>query len=253
MTTETLRDRLHAGEVVVGTFQLLNTPIAAELPGLAGCAFTILDQEHGPLSAETTLAMCSAAQQAGAAPVVRVRANEPAEIQRALDIGAAGVEIPQIASLADAQQAVHAARFAPVGGRGLSPYVRAGAYVGGPEYTAAENETRTVIVHIEGTDGVENIEAIAAVEGIDVLFLGPYDLSQSLGIPGEVEDPRVVEMMERVCAIAARESKVVGTYADTPAQARRWIDAGVQYIAVGVDATYLRRALETMVDAVEHA
>jgi len=107
-----------------------------------------------------------------------------------------------------------ASRFAPVGSRGLSQYVRAGEYIGDQNYTEAQNEHVTVIIHIEGEQGVENIDAILNVDGIDVVFLGPYDLSQSLGIPGQVQDERVESMMAMVCERAAERRLIVGTYAD---------------------------------------
>lgn len=251
MSTGALRARLAAGETTIGTFQILDSPMAAEIAGEAGLDFTILDQEHGPLTAETCVGLCAAAEAGGTAPIVRVRSNTAPEIQRALDIGAAGVEIPQVETAADAQRAVNAARYAPIGERGLSLYVRAGGYKGGDDYTTAQNEVVTVIVHIEGEAGVQNLDEIMAVEGIDVLFLGPYDLSQSLGIPGQVTDERVESLMADVCERADAADRVVGTYADTPEQARRWIDVGVQYVAVYVDAPMLLDAMRSMRRAVE--
>jgi len=128
MTDETIRDRLHDGATVVGPLQILDSPMVSEAVGLAGADIVVFDQEHGPLTAETSLAMAAAAQQGGAAPIVRVRTNDPAEIQRALDIGTAGVQVPQVETRADAERARDAARFAPLGDRGLSKYVRAGGY-----------------------------------------------------------------------------------------------------------------------------
>lgn len=245
---ERFRHRLLDGETTVGTFQILDSPMAAEIAGLAGMDFVILDQEHGPLTAETTVALCAAAERGGASPIVRVRANDAPEIQRALDVGAAGVEIPQIETEADAAHAANAARFDPIGNRGLSPYVRAGGYDGGSDYTERQNEETAVIVHIEGERGVENLDDIMTVDGIDVLFLGPYDLSQSLGIPGQVRADRVEELMSDVCERAADADVVVGTYADDVEMARRWADIGVQYVAISVDAPILRHAFEDLVD-----
>lgn len=247
----TLRERLEAGETTVGTFQIIDSPMVAEVAGLAGNDFVILDQEHGPLTAETSVGLCAAAERGGASPVVRVRENSEAEIQRALDIGASGVEIPQIETRDDAEAAANAARFDPVGARGLSPYVRAGGYKGDQAYTGRQNEDTTVIVHIEGETGVENVEEIMAVDGIDVLFLGPYDLSQSLGIPGQVRDDRVEELMSEVCDRAAEAGKIVGTYADDAEMAQQWIDVGVQYVAVYVDAPTLLDAFATTVDEID--
>jgi 4-hydroxy-2-oxoheptanedioate aldolase len=251
MPNRTLRERLLDGETTVGTFQLVDSPMVSEMAGIAGMDFVIIDQEHGPLTAETSVGLCAAAERGGAAPIVRVRENSEAEIQRALDIGAAGVEIPQIETQADAEAAVDHARFDLLGERGLSPYVRAGGYTGTDDYTDRQNEETTVIVHIEGERGVENLDEIIAVEGIDVLFLGPYDMSQSLGISGQVRDQRVEDLMQEVCDRAAGEGKVVGTYADDPEMANQWIDAGAQYVAIHVDGAILTHAFEDLVESVD--
>lgn len=250
MSEKTLRQRMLDGETVLGTFQLIDSPVTAEMAGRAGLDFTILDQEHGPLTAETSVAMCAAAERGGAAPIVRVRKNSESEIQRALDIGAAGVEVPQVETVEDATAAVEHSRFDPLGSRGLSPYVRAGGYTGSADYTERQNEATAVIVHIEGERGVENIDDILAVDGIDVIFIGPYDMSQSIGIPGQVHDERVEGLMSEVCTRAADAGKIVGTYANDPAMAQTWIDAGAQYVAVSVDGAILTHAFEDLVAAI---
>lgn len=247
MAEQSFRDRLHAGETLIGPFQMIDSAAVAEIAGLAGYDFTILDQEHGPLTAETTLGLCAAAERGGASPVVRVRANDPPEIQRALDVGADAVEIPQIESQADAEAAVAAARFDPIGERGLSPYVRAGGYKGGAEYTDRQNEHVTVIVHVEGQAGVDAYDDIVAIDGLDVVFLGPYDLSQSLGIPGQVHDDRVTDLMDDLCDRADDAGTVVGTYADDPDMANRWIEAGAQFVAIYVDAPTLLDAYRDLI------
>ena len=250
MAERTFRQRLQDGETTIGTFQILDSPMVSEIVGLSGMDFTIIDQEHGPLTAESAVAMCAAAERGGAAPIVRVRENTEGEVQRALDVGAAGVEIPQIETREDAERAVDHARFSPLGSRGLSPYTRAAGYKGGPDYTDTQNEEVTVIVHIEGERGVENLDEIMAVEGIDVLFLGPYDMSQSIGIPGQVRDERVEELMDEVCERAGEAGKVVGTFADDPEMARRWMDVGAQYVAVYEDAPTLLEALADTREAI---
>jgi 4-hydroxy-2-oxoheptanedioate aldolase len=243
MPQDSIRRRLLDGEMVVGTFQLLDSAMVSEMVGVAGMDFVIYDQEHGPLTAETTLSLSAAAQNAGVAPIVRVRDNTEAEIQRALDIGSAGVQVPQVETRADAEAAVDAARFDPIGSRGLSQYVRAGDYVGSPSYTADQNEETLLVVQVEGERGVENIDEILAVDGIDVVFLGPYDLSQSLGIPGQVTHDRVESLMERVCDRAAETDTVVGAYADDVDIATKWVDAGVQYVTIGVDVSVFTERL----------
>ncbi|MFB6308908.1 MAG: HpcH/HpaI aldolase/citrate lyase family protein [Haloarculaceae archaeon] len=244
MATDILRDRLFDGETLVGTFQISGSPMVAETLGETGMDFVILDQEHGPLTAETSASLTMGLDNTDTASVVRVRENSKPEIQRALDIGAQGVQIPQIETLEDAQEAAAAANFSPIGERGLSQYVRAGDYVGSDTYTDDQNERTTVIIHVEGQRGVDNIEDILSVEGIDVIFLGPYDLSQSLGIPGQVRDERVEELMSEVAEKAEEAGRVVGTFADDPEMARRWMDAGVQYIAMYVELPFLHDAAD---------
>lgn len=245
------RKRLLNGDTVVGTLQILDSTMVSEMIGVAGMDFIVYDQEHGPLGAETTLELAAAAQNRGVAPIVRVRANDEAEIQRALDIGSAGVQVPQIETRADAERAVEAARFGPIGNRGLSQYVRAGDYWGSDTYTEDQNQRVVLAVQVEGKRGVENIDEILAVDGIDVVFLGPYDLSQSLGIPGQVTHERVESMMTEVCEKAAETGTVVGAFADTPDIANRWIDAGVQYITLGVAASVFTEHLASLTDAVD--
>lgn len=251
MPTGEIRRRLLDGETAVGTFQLLDSAMVSEMIGIAGMDFVVYDQEHGPLTAETTLGLSAAAQNRGVAPIVRVRANDEAEIQRALDLGSAGVQVPQVETREDARAAVEAARFGPVGSRGLSQYVRAGDYWGSDTYTDDQNERVLLVVQVEGKRGVDNIDEILDVEGIDAVFLGPYDLSQSLGIPGQVTHERVEALMEEVCKRAARTDTVVGAFADTPAIANRWIDAGVQYVTLGVEAALFTEHLKTLTDAVD--
>lgn len=244
MALKSLRERLTSGDSLVGTFQITPSPMVAETIGETEMDFVVLDQEHGPITAETTASLTMALDNTDASAVVRVRSNDPPEIQRALDLGAEGVQIPQIETPEDARAAVEAARFSPVGERGLSKYVRAGDYVGSDDYTERQNDRTTVIVHVEGERGVENIDEIISVDGIDVIFLGPYDLSQSLGVPGKVEHERVVSTMSEVCEKAADAGRIVGTHADDPETARRWIDAGAQYVTLSVELPMLYEALD---------
>lgn len=250
MGTELLREQLKRGETTVGTLQIFDSPQVAESVGVAGMDFVVFDQEHGPLTAETTLSLATAAERGGASPLVRVRENSPAEIQRALDLGA-GVQVPQVESATDAEAAVSAARFAPVGERGLSQYVRAGDYIGSADYTEQQNDEQPVVLQVEGKEGVENIDDIVDVEGFDAVFLGPYDLSQSFGVPGEVRHERVEEAMELVVDRAKAAGKTVGTFANDAEMAQQWIDLGVRYVMLSVDAPIFVRAMRGMVDEID--
>ena len=149
--------------------------------------FCILDTEHGPLDMQTITDLILVAKGTGVDPIVRVGENNERLILRALDIGAAGVQVPQINVKQDALNVVNAAKYDPMGHRGLSIFTKAGDYFlnQGENHTESQNDETMVIVHIEGQKGLNNLDEIMEVEGIDVLFLGPYDISQSLGIPGK--------------------------------------------------------------------
>lgn len=237
-----LKEKLRNGEVVVGPFVNLASGALLEIAAFAGFDFAIIDTEHGPLDIPAAEDLCRIADSVGISPIVRVRENDGPQILRALDIGAAGVQVPQIACRADAESVIQAAKYAPIGMRGVSPYTRAARYFSeGGKIFDRLNESSMVLVHIEGVEGLENLDDIVKVEGLDVIFLGPYDLSQSLGIPGQVDDPRVVDRMREAADIVNSAGLTVGTFADSPDAANRWIEAGVRYISLSVDTgIYLR-------------
>lgn len=251
MRKNQLKHKLKQGEVVIGPFINCAYPAFIEICGLAGFDFAIIDLEHGALHTLVAEDLCRAADCVGLAPVVRVGKNDAPQIQRALDIGSAGVQVPQIETKADAEAVVKGAKYSPLGARGLSFYTRAGVYTAaGTQITDQLNQESLIVVHVEGKHGVDNIQAIVSVPHIDVIFLGPYDLSQSLGIPGQVGDPQVVEMMNQCITLIRNAGKAAGTFADTPEVAKRWIDAGVQYVALGVDVGIFLRGCKALVKAV---
>ncbi len=251
MTENKLKTTLKDGQVVLGPFVNLASPALIEIAAFAGFDFVILDTEHAPLDVSTCEDLCRVADSVGISPIVRVRENNGPQILRALDVGAAGVQVPQICSMADAQAVVHAGKYAPLGMRGLSPYTRASWYSAhGTKVTDRLNELSMLLVHVEGVDGLNNLDDILSVEGLDVIFLGPYDLSQSLGIPGEVTDSRVVDRMREASSRIRDAGLAVGTFADDPDAAKRWIDAGVQYVSLSVDTGMYLKVCRQMVKAI---
>ena len=254
MIENSLKRKLEAGEVTIGPFVNCSYPAFTEILGLAGFDFCILDMEHGPLHTLVLEDLVRAAQGVGLAPIVRVRKNDGPQIQRALDIGSAGVQVPQIETAEEAQSVVQGAKYNPIGKRGLSYYLRAADYgAGGVEGVLDTiNKEQLVIVHVEGIQGIENLDSVVSVPNIDVIFLGPYDLSQSLGIPGMVSDPRVTKLMETASSKIRAAGKFVGTFADNPETAKRWSGLGVQYIALGVDVQIFLHACQEIVDEVRN-
>lgn len=248
MDGRSLKGRLCRGETALGTFVTVDSAALLEAAGLAGMDFVILDMEHGPLDLAGVERLVPAADRAGVAPIVRVGKNDEWMILRALDVGAAGVQVPQVNGRANAAAVIRAAKYAPLGERGVSTFTRAGALnTRGPGYFAEANAETLVVVHIEGVEGVRNLDEILRVEGIDVLFIGPYDLSQSLGIPGQTDDPRVQDAV-RDCAKKIRAGgRMAGSFARDVPTARRWMDLGIQYVAISVDAGIYREACDGIV------
>lgn len=232
-----LKEKLNTGEFVIGPFMKLPSPAVVEIMGISGFDYVIIDCEHGPLNVLAAEDMVRAAHLAGISAVIRITENNPAMISRALDIGADAVQVPQVSTKKDAEDVVKAAKFSPLGERGVCRFVRAAGYssVDKTEYFEKANRETMVIIHIEGQEGVENLDDILTVDGIDVVFIGPYDLSQSLGIPGQVNHPLVEEKMKEVIKKAQSKGKCVGTFVDDVETGHKWMKLGVQYISYSVD------------------
>ncbi|MDI6705218.1 MAG: aldolase/citrate lyase family protein [Bacillota bacterium] len=245
-----LKQKLGLQKFVAGPFLKLPAPAVVEIVGIAGFDYAIIDCEHGPLNVLAAEDMVRAAHLAGISAVVRVTENNPAMISRALDIGADAVQVPQICSRRDAEMAVKAAKFAPMGERGVCRFVRAAEYsaMDKSDYFKRANEETMVIVHIEGQEGIDNLDEILEVEGIDIIFIGPYDLSQSLGVPGQVNHPIVEEKMIEVVRKAKNSGKYVGTFVDDVKTGHKWIELGVQYISYSVDVGIIYDACKRVVE-----
>jgi len=241
-----LKQKLSAGLFVLGTFNLIPSSSVINIIGCAGFDFVIIDAEHGPIGVERAEDLVRAAEVEAMSPIIRVSENNPALILRALDIGAHGVQVPNISNATDARNVVRSAKYAPLGARGLSPYTRAGAYSfkRSNTYTTEANKNTLVILNVEGKEGIANLEEILQVEGVDVIFIGPYDLSQSVGKPGLIDDPVVVDAI-RTCAGKIRTAgRIAGCFARDIDSLNMLIDCGYQYITYLVDTTILLVALE---------
>ena len=244
-----LSEKYEAQGFVLGTFLQIPSAQVVELLGLAGFDFVIIDLEHGAIGLETCQELIRAAASTGITPMVRASHCDEVAIRQPLDMGAAGVHVPQIHSAEMARKAVRSAMFFPRGERGLQPFVRAASYRSYPtaEFLERSNSETVIVLHIEGKEGVANFDEIAAVEGVDVAFIGPYDLSHSLGIPGMVQSPLVRQKMQEVISKAAGRKLAVGTFCDDTRVAMEWRKLGVTYLAVGLDAAILFSAAKRIV------
>ncbi|MBA7560178.1 aldolase [Candidatus Atribacteria bacterium 1244-E10-H5-B2] len=254
MKKNNLKKALHDSKIVFGPFLKITDPAVVEIMGFAGFDFVIIDAEHGPVSMESAQNMIRAAESVNITPIIRVGDNDEALILRALDIGTQGIEIPQINSKSQAIKAVRSVKYAPQGERGVCRYVRAANYSSMDkfEYFKSANNETMIIAHIEGVEGINNLDEILSVPGIDVIFIGPYDLSQSLGIPGEVNHPLVMEKMKEVVSKCKKNKIVVGTFADDIKTAKSWISLGVQYMSFSVDVGILYDISKTIVNKLKY-
>jgi len=249
MTPPSLRERLKSGAPLLATFSIIPAVEVVELIGLAGFDAVILDLEHGAHGSEAIGPLILAAMARGIYPLVRVRSSEPTEIAAALDAGAAGVIVPQIGSVAEAERAVRAARFAPAGNRGANPFVRGADYSGRLEWFAQANRDVAVFVMVEGQGGLDALDGIVRLAELDGIFVGPMDLSHALGVPGEMAHPKVVEAIQRVIAACRDNGVVSGIFAGTPQVTQRWIGEGVTLIGSGADTAIIGKAFRTFAEA----
>jgi 4-hydroxy-2-oxoheptanedioate aldolase len=234
---------------VLGPFMKTSDPAFVEIAGFAGFDFVILDMEHGPTGLQQMQNLIRAARVADIVPVIRTRDQSPESVSQALDIGAQAVQIPQVTTAAEAEAILRSARFYPRGERGVCRFVRAAGYssVNRNDYFRQANET-LIILQIEGMEGLKNFDAILKVPGIDILFVGPYDLSQSMGIPGETDHPQLIAAIRELVHKAQQAGKHVGIFADTPSGAKRWKDAGVHDLSYSVDVGLFYAVCESTVN-----
>jgi len=243
-----LRTKLTSGQSCTGIFSKALDSAIVEAAGLAGLDFIILDTEHGPVSLEKLHDHVRAARLTPMASVIRVKGVDAHAIGSALDTGADGVQIPNVSTARQAEEAVQAARFHPFGRRGVCRFVRAASF-GAQEkvsYFSDANE-KVVILQVEGVEGVKNLPEILAVQGFDVLFIGPYDLSQSIGLPGEVDSPQVRALINEISSAAKAANKTLGIFCDTPDALRNYRRNEIPYIAYSVDMSIFRDAVSKLI------
>ncbi|TGQ04901.1 aldolase/citrate lyase family protein [Mesorhizobium sp. M2E.F.Ca.ET.219.01.1.1] len=232
-----LRQRLLAGEVLAGTFLKTPDPRQVEILGLAGLAFVVADQEHAPLGIGTLDLIALAAKAAQMPVLVRVPSRRPEGIGSVLDIGCAGIVVPHVCGSQDAEDIADAVKY-DRGKRGFSPSVRGGDYgTAGPGYRTDADRRSIIMAQIEDREALEHLDDIAAVPEIDVLFVGPVDLSLSMQVePGSIElDAAIVS----VSAAARKAGKTAGLFVGDPSHIARWVDHGVSVFICGSDQSIL--------------
>ena len=246
------RKRVLAGEWLSGTFLNLGSSITVELAGLAGFDWLLIDHEHGPGGEDTMLHQLQAAAATPAFPVVRIAWNEAPKFKRALDMGALGIMVPYVNTAAETRAAVSAMRYPPHGLRGVAKFNRgAGFGADFPEYYAHGHERLLTVIQIETIEATNNAADIAAVDGADVLFVGPTDLSYNMGIPDQLEHPSFTEALKTIAAAAKRHGKAAGILVQTAAMAMKCRELGYSFVALGSDGGAVRAGLVSFASAMK--
>jgi 2-keto-3-deoxy-L-rhamnonate aldolase RhmA len=236
----------------VGTWTSLSDPAVAEIAAGGGFDFVVVDTEHAPLGLETVADCLRAVEVNNVASVVRVPWNDPVRIKRLLDLGPDGLLVPMVETADEAREAVAATRYPPEGERGVAAARASGYGRDFESYVESGHRDLSLILQIESGAAVENAAAIAAVEGVDALFVGPADLSASLGVFGEWDHPELLAAIEAVLEAGDEAGVPVGTLGATPEEVRALGSLGFDYLLSGVDAAHLvagqRRSLEAARD-----
>ena len=239
-----IRKRVLNREILSGTFLNLGSHITAEIAGDAGHDWVLLDLEHGAGDHETLVHQMQAVGSTPAAPVVRIPSNEPWRFKRIFDLGASGVMVPWIRSADEAKSVISSMRYPPDGIRGVASSVRAGGYgLTFSDYFAANTELLVTLLQIERQEAVDEAREIAALDGADVLFIGPMDLSVSLGCRGDFKHPTQREAYARVVEAARNAGKAAGILLQSNDQIEEAVDLGFTMIAVGADGAYVAQGM----------
>jgi len=248
--TNTAKAKLRAGKPLSVVNPTYTAPGLVELLGRLGVDVIFIDCEHGPAGWDDVEDMVRAAELVDVTPIVRVQANDPPTITRALDRGAGGVQVPHVNTRAEAEAAVRSAKFAPIGHRGFA----GGRSAFGEkmsEYTRRANEETMVVVMLEEVEALGNLDDILKVEHVDVFFVAPGDLAQSMGVPGQMDHPKVQAAIDDAVARIRSAGRAPGVLA-TPATVRRYLERGARFLYVGL-ASLLDAGVKDYVGAVRQA
>jgi 2-keto-3-deoxy-L-rhamnonate aldolase RhmA len=235
-----IKQRLLRGDTLLGCWLNLGSAITAEIVGLAGYDWVLIDLEHGAGSEATVLYQLQALEHTSAAAIVRVESDDRQRYHRVLDLGAEGIMCPRVNTLEDGQKAAAAIAYPPRGVRGIAKMVRACNYGATfDDYLEYAQKNLVGIIQVESEESLSHLDALASLEGIDVLFVGPADLSMSLGIFGEFQHPRFLEALKKTAEAALRHGKAAGTLLQNHEQFCQFHELGYRFLACGSDGNFL--------------
>lgn len=240
------RRALYSHRTLIGSWLSLGSPITTEVMGLAGFDWLLIDLEHAPNDVLSLVPQLMALKDSPSAPIVRPSWNDTVEIKRLLDAGASNLLIPFVENAAQARAAVAATRYPPAGVRGVSVSHRGNRYGAVADYHKQAHHEIAVLVQIENRAGVHAAAEIAAVDGVDALFVGPSDLAASYGHLGNPNHPEVQQAIAEVLAAANAAGKATGILAPAEADARRYLAQGMRFVGVGSDLGVLRMSSQAL-------
>ena len=244
-----LKEKFEKNLITIGTWNIINSPMVVEVIASSGIDFIVIDAEHGSINYETAQTMVSICEGYNVTPIMRVGEINESLILRALDIGVHGIQLPDVVTVEDAQNVVKYSKYPPIGVRGFTPYSKAGLYDvrNGPVLPKIANENVIVIINVEGEEAFSNLNEIAKTDGVDVIFIGLFDLSKSLGIPGEVENTRVTQKLNEAIKVIHGNNKKVGSIATNIKMLETLKTKGIDYLTYSVDTGVIKESYEHMV------
>ena len=245
-----LKEKLENNELTIGTWNIIDSTMVVDVIASSGIDFIVIDAEHGSISYETAQTMISICESYNVTPIMRVGEINESLILRALDIGSHGVQLPNITTSEDAKQFVQYAKYPPFGIRGFSPYTKAGLYdvSNGQKMPAIANKNTLLIANVEGEDGINNLEEIVQVDGIDVIFIGLFDMSKSLGMAGDVENPKVIQKLDEAISIIHKYGKKVGSIASNLNMLETLKAKNIDYLTYSVDTGMIKESYVNMIN-----
>jgi 4-hydroxy-2-oxoheptanedioate aldolase len=237
--------KLASGQPVLGIWSIINSPMVSEIAASSGLDFQILDMEHGVFDVASLDHSIRACESAGCSPLVRVAGLQPAAIQTCLDLGAHGIIVPQVKDHRSAAEVVMATRYSPGGIRGFNPFTRAGGYAGVINDTTPKLKDGFGLTSIivENRSAYDDLDRILEVPGLDLVYLGVYDMSVALGCAGDTKHPAISRFVESSIPRIRKASKAAGLMVTDLRELPKYLDLGANFIVYGVDSFIIREAM----------
>lgn len=245
-----IKARIYNGETLFGCWVNLGSSLTSEIVGMSGFDWVLIDIEHGSGSEAQILQQLQALEHTPAATFVRVESYQRQRFHRVLDLGAEGIMCPRINTLEEARQAAKAIRYPPDGIRGVARMVRATNFGSDfSEYYANQKKNLVCIVQIETEEILNSLDAVAAIDEIDVLFVGPMDLSIALGVFGQLDHPRFMDALKATADAAAKEGKAAGILLQNPEEFKKYYELGFRFIACSSDSSFVQNGACKMAES----